>query len=49
MKLGAIIQNIFSTAKVAALLGLVGFGLLLGRNAQAVEANFGLALACLLA
>jgi APA family basic amino acid/polyamine antiporter len=41
VKLGAIVQNIFTTAKVAALLGLVGFGLLLGRNAQAVAANFG--------
>ena len=41
VKLGAIVQNIFSTAKVAALLGLVGFGLLLGRNAQAIAANFG--------
>src|ERR1700761_6518939 len=41
VKLGAVIQNIFTTAKVAALLGLVGFGLLLGRNAQAVAANFG--------
>jgi basic amino acid/polyamine antiporter, APA family len=41
VKLGAIVQNIFTTAKLAALLGLVGFGLLLGRNAQAVAANFG--------
>jgi APA family basic amino acid/polyamine antiporter len=41
VRLGAIVQNIFTTAKVAALLGLVGFGLLLGRNAQAVAANFG--------
>ncbi len=41
VSLGAIIQNVFSTAKVAALLGLVGFGLLLGRNAQAIASNFG--------
>ncbi len=41
VKLGALIQNVFTTAKLAALLGLVGFGLLLGRNAQAVAANFG--------
>jgi basic amino acid/polyamine antiporter, APA family len=41
VKLGAIVQNIFTTAKLAALLGLVGFGLLLGRHAQAVAANFG--------
>src|SRR5215813_3132499 len=41
IKTGAIIQNIFTAAKVAALLGLVIFGILLGRNAQAVAANFG--------
>jgi APA family basic amino acid/polyamine antiporter len=41
VSLGAIVQNIFTTAKVAALLGLVGFGLLLGRNAEAIAANFG--------
>jgi len=41
VSLGAIVQNIFTTAKVAALLGLVGFGLVLGRNAVAVAANFG--------
>jgi APA family basic amino acid/polyamine antiporter len=41
VKTGAFIQNIFTTAKVAGLLGLVLFGILLGRNAQAVAANFG--------
>ncbi len=41
VKTGAIIQNIFTTAKVSALLGLVIFGLALGRNAQALAANFG--------
>ena len=41
VRLGAIVQDIFTTAKVAALLGLVGFGLLLGRNATAMAANFG--------
>jgi APA family basic amino acid/polyamine antiporter len=41
VKTGAIIQNIFTTAKVSALLGLVLFGLFLGRNAQALAANFG--------
>src|ERR1700691_5671939 len=41
VKTGAFIQNIFTTAKVAALLGLVLFGLFLGRNAQAIAANFG--------
>ena len=41
VKTGAFIQNIFTTAKVSALLGLVLFGVFLGRNAQAVAANFG--------
>jgi len=41
VKTGAIIQNIFTAAKVSALLGLVLFGIFLGRNAVAVAANFG--------
>jgi APA family basic amino acid/polyamine antiporter len=41
VKTGAFIQNIFTTAKVSALLGLVVFGVFLGRNAQAMAANFG--------
>jgi APA family basic amino acid/polyamine antiporter len=41
VKTGALIQNIFTTAKVSALLGLVLFGIFLGRNTQAVAANFG--------
>src|SRR5450755_1984292 len=41
VKTGAIIQNIFTTAKVSALLGLVFFGIFLGRNANAIAANFG--------
>src|SRR5580698_8156158 len=41
VKTGAAIQNVFTAAKVAALLGLVFFGLGLGRNAQAIAANFG--------
>ena len=40
LKTGAIIQNIFTAAKVSALLGLVAFGLLLGRNSTAILANF---------
>ena len=40
VKLGALIQNVFTFAKVAALLGLVGLGVFLGRNAQALAANF---------
>ncbi len=38
---GRWIQNIFTTAKVAALLGLVVVGLGLGWNAQVVAGNFG--------
>ena len=41
VKTGAFIQNIFTTAKVAALLGLIFFGVFLGRNVQALAANFG--------
>jgi APA family basic amino acid/polyamine antiporter len=41
VKTGALIQNIFTAAKVSALLGLVLFGIFLGRNAVAVVANFG--------
>jgi APA family basic amino acid/polyamine antiporter len=41
VKTGAFIQNIFTSAKVAALLGLIFFGVFLGRNAQALAANFG--------
>jgi basic amino acid/polyamine antiporter, APA family len=40
IKTGAVIQNVFTTAKVAALLGLVFFGIFLGRNATALAANF---------
>jgi basic amino acid/polyamine antiporter, APA family len=41
VKTGALIQNIFTAAKVSALLGLALLGLALGRNAEAVAANFG--------
>jgi basic amino acid/polyamine antiporter, APA family len=41
VKTGAFIQNIFTTAKVSALLGLVLFGVFLGENRQALAANFG--------
>jgi basic amino acid/polyamine antiporter, APA family len=40
LKTGAIIQNIFTFAKVSALLGLGFLGLFVGRNAQALAANF---------
>ncbi|HEX3471208.1 MAG TPA: amino acid permease, partial [Silvibacterium sp.] len=41
VRLGALVQNVFTTAKTAALLGLVIFGFLLGRNPDAIHANFG--------
>jgi APA family basic amino acid/polyamine antiporter len=40
VKTGALIQNIFTLAKIAALLGLVFLGVFVGRNAQALAANF---------
>jgi APA family basic amino acid/polyamine antiporter len=41
VKLGAAIQNVFTVAKTAALLGLVLLGLFFGRTAAALAANFG--------
>jgi len=40
IRTGAVVQNVFTFAKVAALLGLVGFGLAVGRNSEAVARNF---------
>jgi basic amino acid/polyamine antiporter, APA family len=40
IKTGAIIQNIFTIAKASALFGLVLLGVFIGRNAQALAANF---------
>jgi APA family basic amino acid/polyamine antiporter len=40
IRTGAVVQNVFTFAKTAALLGLVGFGFLLGRNHAAVARNF---------
>jgi APA family basic amino acid/polyamine antiporter len=40
IRTGATVQNVFTFAKVASLLALVGFGFLVGRNTQAVAANF---------
>jgi APA family basic amino acid/polyamine antiporter len=40
IRTGAIIQNVFTAAKTAGLLCLVGFGFLAGRNPEAVAANF---------
>ena len=41
LKTGAAIQNVFTAAKVSALLGLVLLGLAIGRIPYAVRANFG--------
>jgi basic amino acid/polyamine antiporter, APA family len=37
---GKLIQNIFTVSKIAALAGLIVTGILLGRNAGAIQANF---------
>lgn len=41
IKTGAIVQNVFTIAKVSALAGLVLAGIFVGRNAQAIAQNFG--------
>jgi len=41
IKIGALVQNIFTIAKVSALAGLVLAGVIIGRNAEAIAANFG--------
>ena len=41
LQYGKIVQNVFTTAKVGALLGLILVGLLLGWNHDAVAENFG--------
>jgi APA family basic amino acid/polyamine antiporter len=40
LKTGAAVQNLFTVAKVSALAGLVVAGVFVGRNAQAIAANF---------
>jgi APA family basic amino acid/polyamine antiporter len=40
IRLGAAVQNIFTIAKVSALAALVAAGVLIGRNPQAIAANF---------
>ncbi len=40
LKLGALVQNVFTFTKTAALLGLVLFGYLLGRSAAVIRGNF---------
>src|SRR5438105_3738346 len=41
VKTGALVQNIFTVAKVSALLGLIAVAIVVGRNPQAMAANFG--------
>jgi APA family basic amino acid/polyamine antiporter len=41
LRTGKLIQNGFTFAKIAALLGLIGLGLFVGANAAAIKANFG--------
>jgi basic amino acid/polyamine antiporter, APA family len=41
VKLGALIQNIFTTAKALSLAALILLAFTVGRNATAIEANFG--------
>ena len=41
VKLGALIQNIFTTAKALSLAALILLAFTVGRNAMAIEANFG--------
>jgi APA family basic amino acid/polyamine antiporter len=40
IRTGALVQNVFTFAKTAGLLGLIAFGFLLGRNPEAMTANF---------
>ncbi len=40
LKTGALIQNVFTIAKASALFGLILVGIFIGRNAQALAANF---------
>jgi APA family basic amino acid/polyamine antiporter len=41
VRLGALVQNVFTVAKALSLAGLIALGFTVGRNAQAVAANFG--------
>src|SRR5436305_12162787 len=40
LRTGATVQNVFTVAKIAALLGLIACGFLVGRNPAAVASNF---------
>jgi basic amino acid/polyamine antiporter, APA family len=41
VRTGAVVQNTFTFAKIAALLGLIGLGFFMGRSPQAAAENFG--------
>jgi len=41
VRYGKIVQNVFTVAKIGALGGLIFVGFILGRNAEAISANFG--------
>jgi APA family basic amino acid/polyamine antiporter len=41
LKLGKLVQNVFTTAKTGALVALIVLGVIIGRNATAVSDNFG--------
>ncbi len=41
LKLGKLVQNTFTTAKLAALFGLIALGVLIGSRSGALSANFG--------
>ncbi|MBI3651558.1 MAG: amino acid permease [Acidobacteria bacterium] len=41
LKLGKLVQNIFTTAKTGALIALIVLGVIVGRNALATSGNFG--------
>jgi APA family basic amino acid/polyamine antiporter len=41
LKLGKLIQNIFTSAKTLSLVALILLGILIGRNAEAISFNFG--------
>src|ERR1041385_9185704 len=40
VRLGAMVQNVFTFSKTAGLLGLVVLGVIVGRNSEAIAANF---------
>ena len=41
LRYGKLIQNVFTVAKTAALIGLIGVGIFIGKNSAALHENFG--------